>query len=124
MNDSEGGGETFAACSRAWLVEKVRRRREENWWRCLGSKGGGAGVGSGVDTRGRIEIVRAVVAAEWYRRRGTEWLQPRETRSRLEGGGIRIIVGEKDLAGYWGGVECVLLERSVVAMAVGRRGGI
>ena len=60
-----GGEETFAACSRGWLVEKVRRRREENCWRVLGSRGG-----SGIDTRGRIETVRAVAVVE--RGRGTE----------------------------------------------------
>ena len=49
----------------------------------------------GIDMRERIEIVCAVVGYEWSRGRGTEWLQPRETRRRLEGEGIRIIVEKR-----------------------------
>jgi len=85
VNDSGRGEEAFAACC-GWLLEKVRRRREENWWHGLGWRGGG------IDTSGRIGVVRAVVVVEWYRERGTEWLQTRETGRRLEGEGIRIIV--------------------------------
>ena len=42
--------------------------------------------------RERIEIV---CADERFRGRGTEWLQPRETRRRLKGEVIRIIVEKR-----------------------------